>query len=271
MIEHTAGGWNQEQRLEYLLDMLIKENPEDGSWLKKRYGSTFALFRGLVNLRPPKDCTEDFITVQDAFLREITREKGVVDVDTLLPVTGHEKLVLWQGDITRLKADAIVNAANSQMLGCWEPNHGCIDNIIHTMSGVQLRRECARLMEEQGCDEAAGHAKITSGYNLPARYVLHTVGPVVHGRLMEEHKKQLRSSYRSCLELAAEYKLHSVAFCCISTGVFGFPQEEAARIAIQTVTDFLEKETSIQRIIFNVFKEDDKLLYQKLLRALPVC
>ena len=131
MIEHAAGEWNQEQRLEYLLDVLMKENPEDSSWLKKRYGSTFALFRGLVNLRPPKDCTEDFITVQDAFLREITREKGVVDVDTLLPVTGHEKLVLWQGDITRLKADAIVNAANSQMLGCWEPNHGCIDNIIH--------------------------------------------------------------------------------------------------------------------------------------------
>ena len=120
-------------------------------------------------------------------------------------------------------------------------------------------------------DEAVGRAKITPGYNLPARYVLHTVGPVVHGRLTEEHKKQLQSSYQSCLELAAEYKLHSVAFCCISTGVFGFPQEEAARIAIQAVTDFLEKETSIQRIIFNVFKEDDKLLYQKLLSALPVC
>ena len=177
----------------------------------------------------------------------------------------------FQMNRTKQQVDAIVNAANSQMLGCWEPNHGCIDNMIHTMSGVQLRRECARLMEEQGCDEAAGHAKITSGYNLPARYVLHTVGPVVHGRLMEEHKKQLQSSYRSCLELAAEYKLHSVAFCCISTGVFGFPKEEAAGIAIQTVTDFLEKETSIQRIIFNVFKEDDKLLYQKLLRALPVC
>ena len=263
--------WSQSQRLEYLLDVLMKENPEDAKWLKKRYGSSFGMFRGLVNLRSPEDCNEEFLAVQDAFLQGMTGEKGIVDVDTLLPMPKHEKLFLWQGDITRLKADAIVNAANSQMLGCWEPNHGCIDNMIHTMSGVQLRKECAELMKAQGCDEPAGQAKITSGYNLPARYVLHTVGPVVHGVLTEEHKQLLRSSYQSCLELAAEHGLQSVVFCCISTGVFGFPREEAARIAIQTVMEFLQRDTSIQKIVFNVFKDEDKMLYQKLLSEAPAC
>ncbi len=263
--------WNQRQRLEYLLDVLMKENPEDGIWLKKRYGNTFALFRGLVNLRPPEDCSEEFIAVQDAFLREMIHEKGIIDVSTLLPVPKHEKLFLWQGDITRLKADAIVNAANSQMLGCWEPNHGCIDNMIHTMSGVQLRKECARLMDAQGHNEPTGYAKITPGYNLPARYVLHTVGPIVKTDLTEEHRCLLESCYRNCLRLAADYGLHSVVFCCISTGVFGFPKEEAAWIAIQTAMDFLQRETSIQRIVFNVFKDEDKLLYQKLLGEVPAC
>lgn len=268
---NETDSWGQEQRLEYLLDVLMNENPEDGSWLQKRYGNSFALFRGLVNLRPPKDCSDTFIAVQDAYLQEITREKGIVDVDSLVPVPGHKKLFLWQGDITRLKTDAIVNAANSQMLGCWEPNHGCIDNMIHTMSGVQLRQECAKVMHAQGHEEAAGGAKITPGYNLPARYVLHTVGPIVHGDLTEEHKSLLQSSYQSCLELAAEQGLCSVVFCCISTGVFGFPKEEAACIAIQTAMAFLQKDTSIQKIVFNVFKEEDKLLYQKILSQAPAC
>ena len=255
----------QQQRLEYLIDVLKQENPEDSQWLETQYGRTFAMLRGQMNLRQPEPCSGEFLAVQNEYLQEITRQKGIVDVNILTPVPAHEKLVLWQGDITRLKADAIVNAANSQMLGCWEPNHGCIDNMIHTMSGVQLRLECAELMEKQGHDEPAGCAKITKGYNLPAQYVLHTVGPVVRGVLTEEHQQLLKSCYVSCLELAAQYELQSVVFCCISTGVFGFPKEPAAEIAVNTAMEFLQQDTSVQRIVFNVFKDEDKLLYQKLL------
>ena len=260
----------QQQRLDYLLDVLMQENPEDGAWLQKRYGNTFALLRGLMNLRPPHACSEDFLAVQDAYLQELTREKGIVDAAGLTPSAIHPQLYLWQGDITRLQVDAIVNAANSQMLGCWEPNHGCIDNIIHTMSGVQLRRDCAALMDAQGHDEPTGRAKLTPAYNLPCRYVLHTVGPIVHGALTEEHCNLLAASYQNCLETAAEHGLQSVAFCCISTGVFGFPNAPAARIAIDTARKFLEHSTSVQQIVFNVFKDEDKCIYQTLLSGSPM-
>lgn len=260
----------QQQRLDYLIDVLMKENPEDGAWLQRQYGNTFALLRGLMNLRPPQECSEEFLAVQDAFLQEMTREKGIVDAADLKPIASHPQLYLWQGDITRLKVDAIVNAANNKLLGCWQPNHGCIDNIIHTMSGVQLRRDCAALMEAQGHDEPAGQAKITPAYNLPGRYVLHTVGPIVHGRLTEEHCRLLQASYQNCLNLAADYGLHSVAFCCISTGVFGFPQEPAANIAVNTALDFLKQDTPVKQIVFNVFQDEDKLIYQNVLSALPV-
>ncbi len=262
---------NQQQRFNYLLDVLLQENPEDGVWLQQQYGNTFPLLRGLMNLRPPKPCSEEFLAVQDAYLQELSREKGIVDAKTLQPSPKYPQLSLWQGDITHLSVDAIVNAANSKMLGCWEPNHGCIDNIIHTMSGVQLRRDCAALMEQQGHDEPTGQAKLTSAYNLPSQYILHTVGPIVRGALTEEHCCLLRSSYRNCLELAAEHQLQSVAFCCISTGVFGFPNEPAAEIAVDTALRFLQNNTSIQQIIFNVFKDEDKMIYQKLLGVAPAC
>lgn len=261
---------NQKQRLDYLIDTLMQENPEDGAWLQRQYGNTFALLRALLNIRPPQPCSDEFLAVQDAFLQEMTREKGIVDVAGMQPIASHPQLYLWQGDITRLNADAIVNAANSKLLGCWQPNHNCIDNIIHTMSGVQLRRDCAALMKAQGYDEPAGQAKITPAYNLPGRYVLHTVGPIVHGKLTEEHCRLLQASYQNCLELAAVHGLKSVAFCCISTGVFGFPQEPAARIAVRTALEFLQQDTSVQQIIFNVFKDEDKLIYQNVLGALPV-
>ncbi len=255
----------QQERLEYLIDVLLQENPDDGAWLQKQYGNTFKLLRGLMNLRPPKPCGDEFLSVQDAYLQQMTREKGIVDAALLKPSEKYPQLYLWQGDITRLKADAIVNAANSQMLGCWEPNHGCIDNIIHTMSGVQLRRDCAVLIEQQGHEEPAGQAKITKAYNLPSRYVLHTVGPIVRGKLTDEHCSLLRSSYQSCFELAAEHNLKSVAFCCISTGVFGFPNAPAAEIAVDTAMKFLERDTSVKQIIFNVFKDEDKMIYEELL------
>lgn len=178
----------------------------------------------------------------------------------------QQGLYLWQGDITALRCDAIVNAANSGMTGCYVPNHRCIDNCIHTFAGVQLRLYCEEMMEAQGHAEPTGQAKITPAYNLPCRYVLHTVGPIVGGHLTETHCRQLADCYRSCLSLAAENGLKSVAFCCISTGEFHFPNEKAAEIAVATVKEFLaQKETSVEKVIFNVFKDRDREIYEELL------
>ncbi|MBQ1821447.1 MAG: protein-ADP-ribose hydrolase [Clostridia bacterium] len=219
------------------------------------------LLRGLFNVRPPEPISDEFLTVQDAYLKEAIREKGVTALSDLKPLKPHQ--YLWRGDITTLEVDAIVNAANSQMLGCFAPNHGCIDNAIHTFAGVQLRLACNEIMQRQGHEEPTGTAKITPGFNLPAKYVLHTVGPIVSGRLAEKHCKELASCYQSCLALAAENGLLSVAFCCISTGVFGFPQREAARIAVETVTAF-QRDCPID-VVFNVFKEADLAIYRRLL------
>ena len=175
------------------------------------------------------------------------------------------KIVLWQGDITTLRCDAIVNAANSQLLGCFSPCHSCIDNIIHTMSGVQLRLACHELMQAQGHEEPAGQAKITPGFNLPAKYVLHTVGPIIHDEVTPEAEALLASCYRSCLALAEQKELSSIAFCCISTGVYSFPRERAAEIAVGTVEEYLRKGTRIRRVIFNVFTDADLEIYWKLL------
>ena len=179
----------------------------------------------------------------------------------------REGLYLWRGDITTLQVDAIVNAANSGLTGCYSPLHGCIDNAIHTFAGVKLRLECAKIMEKQGFPEPMGTAKITKAYNLPCKHVLHTVGPMISGALTQTDCQELASCYRSCLELAAEKGLESVAFCCISTGEFHFPNELAAEIAVRTVKEFLKKQTSVKKVIFNVFKDLDKTIYEKLLRA----
>ena len=174
---------------------------------------------------------------------------------------------LWQGDITTLKCDAIVNAANSGMTGCYIPNHHCIDNAIHTYAGVELRQYCEEMMERQGHPEPTGQAKITLAFNLPCRYILHTVGPIISDRVTRRDRELLASCYRSCLELAAEHGLESVAFCCISTGEFRFPNRLAADIAVETVTDFLKGQTSVKKVIFNVFKNLDRELYEKRLGA----
>ena len=189
----------------------------------------------------------------------------MVDVMALPSVSLDARIILWQGDITRLNADAIVNAANSALLGCFIPCHRCIDNAIHSAAGLQLRAECAALMERQGHSEKTGTAKITRGYNLPARHVIHTVGPIVSSALTDEHRELLASCYRSCLHLAAEHGLRSIAFCCISTGEFHFPNKEAAEIAVREVRAFLGRSTSIERVVFNVFKDEDRMIYERLL------
>lgn len=192
-------------------------------------------------------------------------EAGVSTLDTAKPSPLNEHVLLWRGDITTLAVGAIVNAANSQMLGCWVPGHHCIDNAIHTYSGVQLRAECARLMEEQGAEEPTGMAKITPAYNLPCKRVIHTVGPIANGNPTNLHRAQLASCYTNCLGLAASEDLASIAFCCISTGVFGFPQREAAQIAVRTVKEWLGSHGSEMRVVFNVFSKTDERIYQELL------
>ncbi len=254
----------QTERREFLIRSLLQEREEYKNIVipenedKQRY-----LLRGLLNIRPAHEVTAAFLDVQNEYLREEIAEKGITDVAALTPV--REGLYLWQGDITTLRCDAIVNAANSGLTGCYAPNHICIDNAIHTFAGVELRCECAKIMEKQGYPEPTGQAKITSAYNLPCRYVVHTVGPIIKGAVTVRDEELLASCYRSCLELASENDVESIAFCCISTGEFHFPNEVAARIAVKTVNEFLNKETSVKKVVFNVFKDRDRGIYERLL------
>jgi Predicted phosphatase homologous to the C-terminal domain of histone macroH2A1 len=226
------------------------------------------MLRSLMNVRPPMPAKADFLEVQDEYLQEETAKKGIVDVADIESALGDEKLAIWRGDITRLKADAIVNAGNGALLGCFRPCHFCIDNIIHTFAGVQLRLACNEIMEAQGHEEVPGGAKITEAFNLPCRYVIHTVGPIIQGALRDQDCDTLASCYRSCLELASAKGLHSIVFCCISTGVFAFPQRKAAEIAVSTVKEWLDvhKGASIEKVIFDVFKEEDDEIYRELTR-----
>lgn len=253
-----------EKRL-YLIRALLRERREALSVPQEEEQAQKRLLRALFNVRPPIPCDAEFLRVQDEYLKEETRQKGVTDLATLMPI--RPDIYLWQGDITTLKCDAIVNAANSALLGCFCPNHGCIDNAIHTFAGVQLRLACAELMAKQGHEEPTGQAKITPAYNLPCRYVLHTVGPIVGGRLTEIDCELLRSCYRSCLALADEKQLESIAFCCISTGEFRFPNERAAEIAVRTVKDYQKETKSGIKVIFDVWKNEDYEIYNRLLGA----
>ena len=257
---------NQAQRRLFLIQSLLKEKPEYRDIaIPAEPDSQRQLLRGLINIRAPQCIGADFLKTQDEYLQGETAAKGITDVADLTPI--QPGLYLWQGDITTLKCDAIVNAANSGMTGCYVPNHRCIDNAIHTFAGVELRLACAKLMEQQGYPEPTGQAKITQAFNLPCRYVLHTVGPIIDGRVTKADKELLASCYRSCLELAAENSLESVALCCISTGEFHFPNDLAAEIAVATVKEFLKKQTSVKKVIFNVFKDLDKEIYARLLGA----
>ncbi len=256
------------EQVQWLIERLLEEMPDtrvQAARVSRTEHAQRQLLRGLMNLRPPMPLAPDFLKVQDALLSAEREERSVVDVASLPEAPGRPGVVLWQGDITRLKVDAIVNAANSALLGCFHPCHGCIDNAIHSAAGLQLRDECARLMNDQGHSEPTGRAKLTKGYNLPARYVLHTVGPVVQGEVTAQDRAALAECYCASLTLAAERGLESVAFCCISTGEFHFPNQEAARIAVDTVSEFLQAPGTIKKVIFNVFKDMDAELYRALL------
>ncbi len=252
----------QERRI-FLIRALLAERQVDGAEIPAGEGEQKRLLRSLLNIRPPLPAGGDFLKVQDAYLREETRRKGITDIGELKPV--QEGLYLWQRDIATLRCGAIVNAANAQMLGCFAPCHGCIDNAIHTFAGVQLRLACAELMRRQGHEEETGGAKITPAFNLPSRYVLHTVGPIVRGRPTRRDREALASCYRSCLALAEQNRIESVAFCCISTGEFRFPNREAAEIAVETVTAYREETGSSIQVVFNVFKDEDLAIYRELL------
>lgn len=256
----------QSERRKYLIERLLDEQPRYGGFdIPNDEGAQRRVLRSLMNVRPARPIDDKFLAVQDEYLREDLRLKGVTDLADLTPI--DDNIYLWQGDITTLRCDAIVNAANSSMTGCYIPCHGCIDNAIHTCAGIQLRLECARLIEQQGHPEETGAAKITSAYNLPCEYVLHTVGPIVSGRLKPRDEELLVSCYRSCLELAEQNGVKSVAFCCISTGEFHFPNERAAEIAIDTVRKYRAQNNSNMKVIFNVFKDVDHKIYRELLGA----
>lgn len=249
-----------EKKLDFLINYLLSERKDTGIIEIPENADKFRLYRSLVNIRPAAKADESFLQTEEEYLTSLTKSKGITDISDLSPV--EDGIYLWKGDITTLKCGAIVNAANSGMTGCYQPCHNCIDNCIHTFAGVKLRLECAEIMQKQGFEEPTGQAKITSAYNLPCDYVIHTVGPIVQGRLTKEHCRLLESSYKSCLDIAVKNGIRSIAFCCVSTGVFGFPQDKAAQIAVRTVREFL-KSNDIQ-VIFNVFKEDDHEIYKRL-------
>lgn len=258
-----ANSDSEYKRLEWLCRYLLDENPRyrqmplPGSLQERR-----DLFRALMNVRPPMPASEEFLRIQDEQLQAQLAEKGVVEI-LRFALNG---IVEWQGDITRLKVDAIVNAANSQMLGCFVPMHRCIDNAIHSAAGVQLRLACEEMMH--GTEEPTGSARITPGFNLPAKYVLHTVGPVITTpRPLRQQEAQLASCYTSCLDLAHKYGLASIAFCCISTGEFRFPNDMACEIAVSTVRSWMASHpgSSVKTVIFNTFKDIDHELYQNAL------
>lgn len=271
----------QKERLDYLLHA-FKE--EAGHYRDLETGENYEekrmALRSLMNIRMPGDMDEEVLKVQDAFLSEEAKNKGIVTLEEIPTVKEQygssrpfaDKISIWQGDITRLAADAIVNAANSQMLGCFVPCHRCIDNAIHSAAGIQLREACNCRMNEKRIrygrryEEPVGQAMLTKGYNLPAKYVIHTVGPIVGGRLNEGLRQDLKNCYRSVLKCCIDHGIRSVAFCYISTGEFHFPNDEAAKIAVETVREVLSKQESVlDRVIFNVFKDSDKELYEELL------
>ena len=256
---------NKEEQLDFLINYLADERKESIE-IPQDYKAKRNLLRSLMNVRMPLKVSDEFIKVQDDFLTAETLSKDLTSVEDINEVNG--KIMLWQGDITTLKVDAIVNAANSKLLGCFIPLHNCIDNNIHSAAGVQLRAECDSIMQLQGHDEDIGKAKITGAYNLPSKYVIHTVGPAIPSGAKPSKKdcESLKNCYNSCLEIAGEHNLESLAFCAISTGVFNFPRETAAEIAVSTVRDYLDlNETTLKHVIFDVFSDDSYSTYKKLL------
>jgi O-acetyl-ADP-ribose deacetylase (regulator of RNase III) len=260
---------DRNKNISLVIRRLLAEHPDAvGYTIPTSLNEQQYMLRALLNVRAPKPADDELLATQDLELQAQLADKGIVRIEDIAPSQLDKRLYLWKGDITRLQVDAIVNAANSALLGCFVPNHRCIDNAIHSAAGIQLRLACRDIMEKQGYPEPTGQAKSTPGFNLPSRYVLHTVGPIVHdGEPSKKQCEELANCYRECLSLADRNGLQSVAFCCISTGVFGFPQEPAARIALNTVIEYLDNtpDTHIHTAIFNVFKDEDYEIYQRLL------
>ena len=255
---------NQSERRMYLIKELLKEQPGYRDMeIPANADAQRRLLRSLMNVRMAAPVDDGFLQIQDAYLQEENRKKGFVTLADMEEL--QEDLYLWRGDITRLAVGAIVNAANSGMTGCYQPCHNCIDNCIHTYAGMQLRSFCSEMMVEQGYAEPTGQAKITPAYNLPCQYVIHTVGPIVQGKLTQKDQDLLRSCYQSCLDLAEEKGIERIAFCCISTGVFCFPNARAAEIAVETVKEHKAQTGSDIKVVFNVFKEEDEGIYRRLL------
>ena len=256
----------QQERLRYLVEGLVaeyKEKHNEHIDIPMNEEEQFNLFRALCNIRPAGSMPAEWMKVQDEYLNVLAHEKGIVTINDM--EERAPQIYLWQGDITRLSVDAIVNAANNQLLGCFAPNHRCIDNAIHTFAGIELRMACSRMIEYMDMPEKTGVARKTYGFNLPAKHVIHTVGPIIYDSLTDIEREQLASCYRSCLELANAYSLQSIAFCCISTGEFRFPNEDAAQIAIDTVRTYLKETNSKIQVVFNVFKDIDYDIYNELL------
>lgn len=272
---------NQNERLDYLVEQFKEdsvqyqdlETPADPAGKKR-------ILRSLMNIRMPRRMAPSVLAVQDEYLKERNRENGIVQISDIPTIADQgsrhphaDSISIWQGDITRLAADAIVNAANSQMLGCFIPMHTCIDNCIHTYAGIQLRAECDRQMRilrskyGQDYEQPTAVPMLTDAYNLPAKKIIHIVGPIVQYELKPELEKDLADCYLNTLDMCLNKDLKSVAFCCISTGVFRFPNKRAAEIAVQTVNDWMKKHPgSMERVIFNVFKDEDKKYYEELIR-----
>ncbi|AIN93672.1 protein-ADP-ribose hydrolase [Treponema putidum] len=254
----------QTERRRFLIEYLLAENSQyRGMQIPENETEQKHLLRSLVNLRPVVPASEEFLHIEDEYLQEENKLRGITDIMDLVPACSG--FYLWRGDITTLKVDAIVNAANSGMTGCWQPCHSCIDNCIHTFAGIRLRAACDSIMKKQGHEEPEGQAKITPAFNLPCKFVLHTVGPIVQGKLQKKHEELLASCYSSCLKLAEENEVKSLAFCCISTGVFMFPNERAAEIAVETVRKYYEETGSRMKVVFNVFTEKDEEIYRRLI------
>ncbi len=257
---------NNLEKILLLNSILLQEMPrykESAKQFAKTEEEQSRLLRSLMNVREPTSLDEKFIALQDEVLSAQVEEKGTVALCDLKPLQNNNKQYLWKGDITTLQVGAIVNAANSALLGCFIPCHGCIDNAIHSLAGLQLRGECYDIIKNQGHEEDVGDAKITGAYNLPCDFVIHTVGPNIHGKLTKKDCELLQKAYYSCMKLAIDKKIKSIAFCCVSTGEFHFPNDKAAEIAVDTVTK-MQKNVDIE-VVFNVFKEEDYKLYRNLL------
>lgn len=254
-----------EENREWLIARLLAEKPECRRYqVPEEEKEQKDLLRALMNVRMPDPIDDEFLRVQDEYLWQETVKKGIVELSDLKPCSTDKHIYLWQGDMSRLCIEAVVDPCNDQLLGCFRPLHNCLDNILHSAAGIQLRLCCNQLMEAQGHPEPTGQAKITPAFNLPCKYVIHTVGPIVQGRLTKRHEELLASCYRSCLKIAVENGIKSIAFCCISTGVFMFPNQRAAEIAVSTVKDYLREHDEIETIVFNVFKDLDFEIYDRL-------